>query len=255
MAKTSDPFLRGSGRRGGWFSWRVFVYVCGALLLFSACIVWRVQLERLVWSVALPLEHVRVFFGTSENEILRAELASTTARVADRDALYAENQDLKARLNRNGGKQVILAGVTLRPPAIPYDTLLVDAGEAEGVVEGALVYASGTTLIGRVGDVYGHSARVVLFSAPGEVYDALLRGQVPVQMQGQGSGSFVGQVPAGTKVMEGDALVFPGVASGFAGTVSHVALKEGESFETLYAHLPVDPLLLRFVEIELHAAQ
>lgn len=252
MAKISNQFLR---KRGGWFSWRVFMYVFCAVVLFGACVLWRTQLERVVWSALLPLEHVRASFGTSNNEILRAELASTTALVADRDALYAENLDLKARLNRNGSKQVLLAGVTLRPPAIPYDTLLVDAGEAEGVVPGALVYASGTTLIGRIGDVYGHSARVVLFSAPGEVYDVLLRGQVPVQMQGQGSGSFVGQVPAGTKVIEGDTLIFPGIASGLAGVVSHVVTKDGESFETLYAHLPVDPLLLRFVEIDLHAAE
>ncbi|HVY73023.1 MAG TPA: rod shape-determining protein MreC [Candidatus Paceibacterota bacterium] len=252
MAKTSSQFLR---KRGGWFSWRVFIYVFFAVLIFGACILWRAQLERLVWSVFLPIERARVSFGTSENEILRAELASTTALVADRDALYAENQELKARLNRNGSKQVIVAGVIMRPPAIPYDTLLVDAGESEGVAMGALVYASGTTLVGKVGDVYGHSARIVLLSAPGEVYDALLRGQVPVQMQGQGSGSFVGQVPAGTHVAEGDSLVFPGVVGGFAGTVSNVVARDGESFETLYAHLPVDPLLLRFVEIDKYATQ
>jgi hypothetical protein len=69
-------------------------------------------------------------------------------------------------------------------------------------------------------------------------------------MQGQGSGSFVGQVPAGTPVKAGDSLVFPGIASAFAGTVSSVLFDPKQSFITLYARLPVDLLSLQYVEIE-----
>lgn len=267
MARTSNPFssrsvYSPSRRPDGWFSFRFFIFavVCAALL--GAGIFWRNALESAAWSAIAPLERLRIGFDASDNQRLRAALASTTAALADRNVLYQENIQLKAQLGRTISTNVILAGVLLRPPATPYDTLVVDAGEAEGVHSGDFVSAGGTTRIGTVGDVQTHTSRVVLFSAPGQTYDVLLRlanpadggvnttQTVPVVMQGQGSGSFVGQVPAGTAVKVGDPLVFPGIASAFAGSVSHVDYDPRQSFETLYAHLPVDILALQFVEIE-----
>ncbi|MCX6820202.1 MAG: rod shape-determining protein MreC [Candidatus Adlerbacteria bacterium] len=247
MAKT---FNTGRGRRGG-MGGASAALVWGVVLLcvFGAVVFWRASLAGFFWDALVPLQHFRSALGASDTTRLQAELASTTARVADRDALYKENIELKARLGRDAGVQTILGGVIMRPPGIPYDTLIIDAGIAEGVTQGQLVYAGGTSLIGTVGQVYAHTARVVLFSTAGETYDVLLKGSVPLTMQGQGGGSFVGQVPAGTSVTAGDTLVFPGVASGFAGVVVKVESRQAESFQTVYARLPVDPLTLRYVEV------
>lgn len=241
--------------RGGWFSPRFFISVLVCVALLGAGIFWHRALESVFWSVMAPLERARMGFGSSDNTLLRAELASTSALIADRNALYQENLELKNRLGRVGTASVILAGVLLRPPAIPYDTLLVDAGEVEGVHAGDFVSAGGTTRIGTVGEVYAHTSRVILFSSPGQTYDALLHlasttHVVPISMQGQGSGSFMGQVPAGTPVKVGDSIIFPGIASSLAGSVSSVLFDPKQSFATLYARLPVDLLSLRFVEIE-----
>ncbi len=250
MARTSNPL--GSNRRptGGWFSFRTFVYIIIFLVLLCASIEWRSTFSRVAWTIFAPIERARINLDASNNQRLRAELASTTALVADRNALYQENLELKARLSRDAGIQTILAGVLMRPPATPYDTLMVDAGSSAGVVQGMLVSAGGTTLIGTVSAVYAETSRVILFSAPGQTYQVLLRGLVPVEMQGQGGGSLVGQVPAGTPAVPGDSLLFSGIASGFAGSISSIQAKEGDSFETLYARLPVDPLSLQFVEIQ-----
>ncbi len=252
MARTSNnTFIRRP--RGGWFSLPVFLYTFFFIVLFGAAVMWRANLEGALMYALVPVEHLRADIGASENARLRAELASTTALLADRDALYQENLELKSRLGRDASVHVMLAGVLQRPPATAYDTLLVDAGSAEGVVQGQLVSAGGTTLIGSVAGVYAHTSRVVLFSAPGETYDVMLRGSIPVEMQGQGGGSLRGQVPAGTAVSIGDTLLFPGIASGLAGEVSAVDAQPGNSFITLYAHLPVDPLTLQFVEIQTDA--
>ncbi|MBY0293796.1 rod shape-determining protein MreC [Patescibacteria group bacterium] len=260
MARTSNPFssrsVYSSGRKpGGWFSFRFFTFAAICLVLLGAGIFWHNKLEGALWSFVGPLQRARVGFDASDNQRLRAQLASTTALVADRNALYEENLQLKNRLGRNASKAVILAGVLQRPPATPYDTLMIDAGAEEGVHQNDFVSAGGTMRIGTVAEVYAHTSRVVLFSAPGQTYDVLLRlasttQVVPVSMQGQGSGSFVGQVPAGTPVKVGDSLVFPGIASAFAGTVSSVLFDPKQSFITLYARLPVDLLSLQYVEIE-----
>jgi cell shape-determining protein MreC len=178
------------------------------------------------------------------------QLASTTALLADRDVLYAENLELKSRLGRPGvAPRRILAGVMLRPPATPYDSLVIDAGAAEGVVEGDIVSAGGTVVVGSISEVYEHMARVTLYSAPGNEYEALLNGTLPTTLSGQGGGSLVAQVPAGTTVAEGDTAVLPGITGGLVAKVRGIERGTGESFVTLYFSLAVDALNLRYVEV------
>ena len=194
-----------------------------------------------------------------ENANLQAELASSTALVSDRDALYLENLDLKARFLRDARPGIILGGVLTGPPGVPYDTLLIDAGAAQGVAVGDVVSAGGTTLIGTIGEVHHTTASVLLYSSPGQRYSVLLvphgtasttpTKSVPIELEGQGGASLRGEVPAGTLVRVGDMVVTPGVAGGFVGSVSVVTKKDSESFETLYVTLPINPLELRFVEV------
>lgn len=218
-------------------------------IFFAAVFLWRGTFADLLWRAAAPLLAFRNGFDSSENARLRTELASTTALLADRSALYAENLQLKSQFGRDIQEHRLLGAVLERPPGIPYDTLLLDVGRDHGVVPGDLVSAGGTTRIGTITEVYANTSRVVLFSTPGESYQVLLRGTMPVTISGQGAGSFAGEVPKDTNVAAGDALVFPGLASGFAGAVSFVEEKEGASFKIIYARLPVNLLELRFVEV------
>lgn len=222
-----------------------------ALLLVLVLLVWllRPVLSATLSAVLVPVLSARNALTAGESASLRAELASTTAALADRNALYAENLDLKQRLARNAGREVILAAVLQRPGGTPYDTMLVDAGARHGLLQGQLVAAAGTALIGRVSEVYNTTARVALFSSPGEAYTALLRGSIPVAMEGQGGGSLVGEVPSGTKARVGDPLILMGIGSGLVAEVSAVETHEGQSFETIYMRLPANPQELRFVEV------
>ena len=261
------------------FSVRFWGNSASLVVLFLLCafvLVWRSFFTGLLWQAAGPLSVVRSvvaapfeFMATAfsskaaleaQNAQLTEALASTTARVADRDALYQETLDLKTRLLRDAKIHTTLAGVLIAPPGVPYDTLLVDAGSAQGVSVGDLVSAGGTTLVGRVAEVRPHTASVVLYSAPGERYDALLllgattassttAKSIPITLEGQGSGSLRAEVPAGTPVHPGASVVTPGVVHGFSGTVSVVDKKDSESFETVYVTLPVNPQELRFVEV------
>ena len=185
-----------------------------------------------------------------ENVTLKAELTHAQAELADRDALYAENLALKKSFGRiDAAPGRVLADVIMRPPGVPYDMLLVDAGTRQGVALGALVSGGGSTVIGTVSDVYDSTARVALFSSPGAQYSALLRGTVPVSIEGNGGGSFSGKVPAATQAAVGDHITLLGIAGGFAGTISAIKAPEGDSFKTLYFHLPVDLFELRYVEV------
>ena len=228
-----------------WLAWVLLV-----VLLGGAVVLLRGPASILFWRAVAPIVRVRESFSGTEVAELRAELASSTAALSDRNLLYAEVLDLRERLGRTDRSGTrILASVLMRPPWTPYDTLLVDAGENLGVKVGAFVSAGGQGLVGHVSEVYGNTARVELFSAPGASYQALLRGTVPIAVEGLGGGSLQTLVPAGTQVAVGDTISFPGLLGGIVALVSATEAKEGESFTVIYMTLPVNPQELRYVEI------
>jgi cell shape-determining protein MreC len=218
------------------------------VLLLGAAALWRPLLSGGVWKVLAPIMSARY-----SSPGLEAALASTTAALADRDALFAENKELKKRLGRDPGVPRVLAGVLLRPPATPYDTLVIDAGFKDGIARGDAVTAGGTTVIGEVTDLYDTAARVTLYSASGEKYDALLHlrsgESVPIVIEGQGGGSLKAMLPSGTEVQAGDYAVLPGLLGGLTAKVTYIDESEAESFSAVYLSLPVNPSTLRFVEV------
>jgi cell shape-determining protein MreC len=249
MATSPSPFDRISRNRRApsrlWLVWALLV-----ALLVAAAVLLRQPASSLFWRVAAPIVRVRESLGGSEAGRLRAELASTSAALADRDLLYKEVADLRERLGRGDAPQArVLASVLQRPPWTAYDTLLIDAGADHGIAAGALVSAGGQGLIGRVSEVYDTSARVELFSAPGVSYQALLNGVLPIAVEGQGGGSLRAEVPAGTQVKAGDTVAFPGLLGGIVSLVSATEDKAGESFIVIYLRLPANPADLRFVEV------
>lgn len=242
-------------RRRSRISPSTWLGVVVVVLVVSAALLWRSGSSALLWKVLAPVMAVRNATDHTQVAALRAELASTSALVADRTVLKAENAMLKARLGRAAFEgQLLLAGVLMAPPASAYDTLVIDVGSAQGVMVGQNVSAGGNTILGTVTDVSSDTAHVTLLSAPGTTHDALVMSKesgstLPISIAGQGGGSFSGQLPAGSAVEPGDSVVFAGVAGQFVAQVVAVDQKPGESFVTLYMHMPVNIFELRFVEV------
>jgi rod shape-determining protein MreC len=229
--------------------------VVAAVILILFAIFFRHGVAGVLWSAGAPLVQLRNAWSGSEVTDLRAQLASSSAALADRDLLAQENAQLRAELGRlpaHSAKE-LLAGVLQSPPGTPYDTLVIDAGSALGVREGQRVYAGGLA-IGEIDAVYADTARVSLYSAPGRSYQALLTTAkgvaVPLSIDGQGAGSFDAQVPQGTEVAVGDNVVFAGIDGGLSAKVTGVSASLGESFKTIYLHVPVNLFELRYIYIE-----
>jgi len=226
-----------------------------------ASALWRVG-EPLVKANSASIERVQVFFSgfasnralVRENEQLRLLVAANETVLQDRDILAAENRELKGRLGRVPPTvSAVLAVVLSRPPGTPYDTLVLDVGSSDGIAVGDLVSPGGSVYIGRVSEVYASSARVILFSAPGESYNATLlfasSSTLAIALKGQGGGSFTAEVPSGILVRAGDAVVFNALGIEHIAEVVHVAEDASSSFITLYLQLPVNIYTLRFVEV------
>lgn len=222
-----------------------------AALLVLVAILFRGALGGALWYVAGPVVAWRNSFSAGEVADLQAALASTSAALADRDRLAAENTQLRAELGRAGGAREVAAKVIVRPPGTPYDTLMLDVGAANGVAVGQEVRA-GALSIGVVDEVYGDTARAALYSAPGQSYQATVvtkTATVPAALEGQGGGSMVARIPAASDVRVGDRVEFPGLSGGIVGSVAAVNGNTTDTFTTIYVRLPVNIFELQYVYI------
>jgi cell shape-determining protein MreC len=190
-----------SNRRRKKISGKTAAFLIFITILLSAALLWRDAAASLAWRAVAPLLEAREgaavgqtgFFAwfdngvklAAENAALKQALASTTALLLDRNFLYQENLDLKHRLGRTVEGSVVLGTVIMRPPTVPYGILMIDIGRNERLQKDDLVAAAGSVYIGRVTEVFDTTARVTLFSAPGQTHEALLRGS---RLRARGAG-------------------------------------------------------------------
>lgn len=224
-----------------------FLFALLALVVFFL----RAPLGGALWRALGPALAARDAL-LAPSAAARAELASTTAALAEEGLLRSENTELRAELGRAAGAKLVLAGVLQHPPGTPYDTLVLDAGADLGVAAGDRVVAAGMAL-GVIDSVTAQTSRVTLFSSPGQTYQAYIAGAsaLPISFEGQGGGSMRGQLPQGSIVSAGQAVVLPGAAGEMAAKVSAIEAPAGESFITVYARAPFNIFDLRFVYIRL----
>lgn len=188
----------------------------------------------------------------AENAALRSDLAAAQGQALLLDAYKKENDALRALVGRSSSRKIVLAAVLAKPPRSAYDTLLLDAGTAEGVAPGDLVF-SDDTVIGKIAEAGKDDSKAVLFSTPGQKLAASLPaagGSVNLDLSGRGAGNFIGDLPKGVNVTTGDAVRLPGLAMQIIGAVFATESTPSDSFQTILVKSPVNVSLLDWVEVE-----
>ncbi len=149
-----------------------------------------------------------------ENASLREQSAALTARVADLTRLLG---------GRPEAANSILAGVMVRPPVSPYDTLVLDAGASAGVRAGASIEGAGGIPLGTIESVAENSSRALLYSAPGRVTQGWVgENRAPISLEGAGAGAFRTSVPRENAVAVGEVVYVAGPGALPIGTVVRV---------------------------------
>lgn len=209
-------------------------------------------LQRAAHAVAAPFFRARefslgVFFDAvsfvrskraivAERDEFLARLLETEALLADRNLVAQENALLKEQLNRADSSVRILAAVLASPPRSPYDTIVIDAGEDDGVFAGDTVM-SGATAIGTVSKTFSRTALVEMFSTAGRstAVFILSRGEsLPAEALGQGGGMFKIRLPKDAAAAVGDSVALPGLSPFFLGVIEGVEARTADSFHDLY---------------------
>lgn len=185
----------------------------------------------------------------SENEALAAELDRVQAQVLDRNLLAEKVTKLEESLGRVRSDNRVVAEVIVDHRQSPYDTLVVDAGENEGITVGDEVVYSGSGIIGEVIETTSGSSKIKLFSSPGSERAVLVGSHyIPANALGRGMGNFEAKVPEGSVVAVGDTVVST-KGNLIFGVISLIEEKPAEPFKRIFFRLPFNTTEIRSVEI------
>ena len=147
----------------------------------------------------------------AENAALKSANATAEARAADFGRLLGERTEPVAG---------IIAGVLARPPVSPYDVLVIDQGSEQGVLADAAVQGPGGMPLGRVESVTASSARVLLYSTPGQETESWVgESRIPVTLMGEGSGAMSAVVARDAGISVGDLVYASGPGARAVGSV------------------------------------
>lgn len=187
-----------------------------------------------------------------QNEILKQELEVLNAKLASYESILAENIRLREILGRkNENVEVVLANILSKPNRSPYDTLLIDAGANQGIMNGKLVLALGFLPIGRVAETFSDSAKVVLFSSPGQKTEVIISGgNIFLEIVGRGGGNFEAVLPRDMELPQGTEAMLPGANGGLIGMVETTISDPRDAFKKVLLSSPVNIQELKFVQVE-----
>lgn len=184
----------------------------------------------------------------AENLRLREEVAEAHTLLQSLNTYKRENAELKIMLGRSDASKKILAVILAKPNRSLYDTLMLDAGERNGVRTGDTVMA-GDFLIGSIRETYPNYSKATLLSSPGEAFSVRIGNGIQAEALGRGGGNFIAKLPKGVSVNVGDVVTLPSLTPRYFGVVERVEQTETSSFQFILFTLPVNLNLLNWVEI------
>ncbi len=241
------------------------VLVIITILIFAIMIILTPPVKNSLFFIAKPIWQFENYIFNSnffkyfkskqslinERQQIEQKLFLAGNLMAINDILQTENEYLKDLLGRKEiNERTILSSVLVKPPQIPYDTLIIDIGADKNIEVGSKVIANGNVYIGEVSEVYLSTSKVVLYSTPGGKISVVLGvNSVSVEAVGIGGGNFNIYIPREIEVKEGDIIIVPSIMTNVLGIVEKINFKETDSFQTVLFKSPINISELGFVEV------
>lgn len=201
--------------------------------------------------LALSLDSKKDLY--KQNILLKEDLAKKDIEIIAAKDIERENIELKATLGRvPPGRTVVLSGILAKPNQTPYDTLIIDRGEGDGIVLDQLVFAQGDVLIGEIDSVEKSTAKVLMYSTPGNILQVVYGSTGRYfNARGLGNGSFEVEVSREVEVFEGDLFFYPGLDNTLVGVVRKVEFDPRDSFKKVLMKSPINIQEERWVEVRI----
>jgi cell shape-determining protein MreC len=216
---------------------------------------------RPIWeakqSIISGVNNIGYFFNTkaslsNENERLLRENSDNQLRMIDYQILKDENNELKSMLGRLPvSNDLVLGNILTKPNNSPYDTIIIDAGQKEGLKDGNQVFANGDIPIGNVAKVYDKTSLVTLYTNPGQKTEGFINGlNASVELIGRGGGNFEMIVPVELQIERGTIIYLPGSTSLDIALIDETISTPTDPFKKVLLSSPVNVQNLKWVEVK-----
>jgi hypothetical protein len=182
---------------------------------------------------------------------LQSTVSSYDARLSTLNQIDAENIALKAELGRPGVIKGTLAHVLTFPNRSFYDTMLIDAGSAEGIQENMIAYAFGSVALGTISSVTAHTSTIQLYSTPSrEISGTAVGSDVAVTLIGRGGGEYEVRLPRDVPFTVGATVALQSSTPATLATVEKIITDPRDPFQRLLAKAPVNLQALKWVVVK-----
>lgn len=185
----------------------------------------------------------------SQNEALNEENKKLKIESLTTQMLRNENESLKKLIQNSvevEGERIV-SKVFQAPPSAPFDVLIIDAFNKNFQVGDKVYY--GDLILGYVSEKYDYQALVKLLSSPDQKFQAKLKDEYDIEVNGNGNLSFVTSLQKDVNIEEGDVVTLPGRYVSILGVVQEVETPDSSTFQKIYFRFPLTFNELRYVEI------
>lgn len=245
-----QPYKRGSRKRSvSGVLGRAVLITLGVIILFFI-------IRAIVRTTGVPSLHADDLREQLESKkgliarisTLEDQLQTAQAAIDEAALLRHENEQLKAEFNRSAPHQGTLARVLTTPDRTFYGTLIIDAGDAEGITVGQIAYAFGSIALGTISEVRASQSTVELFSAPSRETAGTAEGSATtVSLIGRGAGEFEVRMPRDVHFTVGEFISLQSVHTAVLAKIERIATDPRDPFQRLLAKAPVNLQALKFV--------
>ncbi len=177
-------------------------------------------LQERLWGTGSALSgFFEIFYRVEEvekeNEALRKENENLLSEKMQLERYGQENVSLRRALDLELQKDFTLISANPTGKDIFSDYLIINKGSADGMVFDAPVITEEKVLVGKVVEVYEHSARVQLLTAKGSSFDVdILDGETYGLAEGQGNFQLLLKLVPRDKEIGGGDKVFTSLLGG-----------------------------------------
>ncbi len=201
------------------------VFLIVAFFVVANLTNFSVTLKNFFYLISSPLQQtfwkagnsVSDFFGSIfEAKILQAEnkkIYSVNQQLLVENLslkeLKKENDALRAALNLNLAKDFTLVQAYIVSKDVSQDSILINLGKKDAMIEGMPVITPEKILVGRIGKIYNNFSEVILISNKLSTFDAKIVGSdISGVIRGKGNGEFYFDLlPKDKEVLEGDNVI------------------------------------------------
>lgn len=191
---------------------------------------------------------------------LELKLTENEFSLMNYNSILNENEQLKEILGRKKeNTDMILGTILSKPNNSLYDILIIDIGKNSGLFIGQRVFALGDLLLGYIGEVENNSAKVILYSNPGEKTQVVtywqpdpesVKKSIFLEVIGRGGGNFEMILPKDIILEKYTEVVLPGINPYLLAKVVNIISDPQNSLQKALLISPVNIQELKFVQVE-----